>query len=162
MSLDTVPKTNFDSDDGVLFSDFNEVGANLQALEDSKYESGDDVVLGDITAEDITADDISATDISATDISTTTQTTTTSNITTLNMAGATNPALTLSSSQVIGASSAWVPARGSYIVSGGTLQINVSGWKSVNVGGGSFFTDGSNVRIFDSGGSGVTVYYLKF
>ena len=145
MSLDTVPKINWESDDGVIFSDMDNIGKNLQALEDSKHEDGDSPTY---VTENVTTSNV-----------------TTGNITTLNMLGAINPTTSpTASSQAISAGSAWVPARGIYIVSGGQLQINVSGWKnagSLNIGG-AFPADGSNVRIFDSTGSGVTVYYLKF
>ena len=146
MSLDTVPKINWESDDGVIFSDMNNIGNNLQALEDSKHEDGDSPSYVDITA---------------TDITTTTQTTTTSNITTLN-AGAINPTSITATNVAIADTTAWTPSAGFYIIeniAGVAVQINSGGWKSTDAG--SFGTDGSLVRVLNSSGGLVTLDYLK-
>ncbi len=163
MSLDTVPKTNFESDDGMSFTDANEIGANLQALEDSKYQEGDNVTLGtinggDTVIEDLTAEDITSDSVTTGPLSATTGT----------FSGAVNPALTVATSQVVSAGTSWVPARGLYIVSFNganlTLQINVSGWKDVNsiTDGGAFPTDGTNVRVNNATGGDLTAFYQKY
>jgi len=67
MSLTTVPKVNFATDDGVTTDDLNEIGANLNSLEDSKIEDGDSLTALTIGTATIT-----------------TETVTTGNITTVN------------------------------------------------------------------------------
>ena len=49
MALPNVPKTDWTVSDGVVFTDMNEIGENIQDLEDDKYESGDDINVGDAT-----------------------------------------------------------------------------------------------------------------
>lgn len=154
MSLDTVPKTNFESDDGMLFTDANEIGANLQALEDSKHQDGDSPSYVDITASG---------DIAGADISTTTQTTTTSNITNLNV-GNINPNAMTAANVVITNGNSWTPSAGFYIIenlssSSVLVQINSSGFKDTQAG--SFFTNGSLVRVRNTSGGDVTLFYLK-
>ena len=144
MSLSTVPVTNYTTDDGITTDDLNNIGQNIQDLEDSKYQETDD-------------------------LTTDTANITTANITTLNMLGAVNPRTSpTAASQVVSAGLNWVPTRGLYIVAfdGVSLkiQINVSGWKDVAgvTIGGAFPTDGSNVRINNPTGGDLTAYYLKF
>ena len=159
MSLDTVPKTNWESDDGVQFTQLNEIGANLQVLQDTKVEKDPDTDEATITTLNSTTANITTNNVTTSNI-------TTANITTLNMSGAINPALTVQTSVVVSAGSNWIPARGLYIVSFDgaslTLQINVSGWKGVDATGGAFPTDGSNVRVNNATGGDLTAYYLKF
>jgi len=141
MSLDTVPKTNFESDDGVSFSDFNEVGSNLQALEDSKNQDGD-----------------SPTYITET---VTTSNTTTANVTTLNV-GDINPNAMTAANIFISNGASWTPSAGFYIIediNNVIVQINSSGFKSTAAG--CFFTNGSLVRVLNSSGGDVTLDYLK-
>lgn len=136
MSLDTVPKTNFESDDGVLFSDFNEVGANLQALEDSKNQDGDSPTYE-------------------------TANITTANITELNVDNINPISLTVASIFISDATS-WTPSAGFYIIedlTNVTIQIDSSGFKTTIAG--SFFTDGSLVRVANTSGGDVTLNYLK-
>jgi len=143
-SLTTAPKTNWDSDDGVTFTDMNEIGVNLNSLDNGKAELDGNVTFGDTT-------------IGGT-LGVTGDTT---------IGGEINPTTSpTSGSHTISAISSWTPSRGIYMVSGNSdisIQINVSGWKTINVGkGGTFFTDGSNVKIYNALSGANTVYYLKF
>lgn len=141
MSLDTVPKTNWESDDGALFSDMDNIGNNLQALEDSKYQETDELTTN---TSNFVESNI-----------------TTANITTLN-AGAINPISITATNVAIADTAAWTPSAGFYvieIIASVVVQINSGGWKSTIAG--SFGTDGSLVRVLNSSGSGVTLDYLK-
>ena len=137
MSLATVPKTNWTSKDGVQFTAINEIGANLQALEDSKYESGDNINVGDITACDLTTGDITADSLT--------------------------PTTMTADSIVITNATSWTPSAGFYIIEDITdvvVQIDSSGFKITRAG--SFFTEGSVVRVRNDSGGDVTLDYLVF
>ena len=153
MSLTTVPKTNFATDDGVTTDDLNEIGQNLLDLEDSKIEDGDSLTALTVATLGVTTGNITTGNI------------TTGNVTTLNMSGVINPTVTpTATSQAITPSSVWTPTRGIYLIStGGTIEIFVSAsWRTVSVSGGLIMTGGSDVRVRDHVGSGLTIYYLKF
>jgi len=167
MALDNVPKTNYTVNDGVIADDLNNIGLNLLELEDSKYESGDDITAGDITAGDITAGDITAGDITAGDIT---------------LSGVINPTTApTSDTEVVSSSSSWIIPRGIYnislpttpISSSVSLEIFVDGsWRPIAVRastaseqesyGSSVFSDGTNTRVNNLDSISYTVYYQKF
>ena len=152
MALDNVPKTNYTVNDGVIADDLNNIGLNLLELEDSKYESGDDITAGDITAGDIT------------------------------LSGVINPTTApTSDTEVVSSSSSWIIPRGIYnislptapISSSVSLEIFVDGvWHPIAVRasaaseqesyGSSVFSDGTNTRVNNGSSSSYTVYYQKF
>ncbi len=157
MSLSTVPKTNFSTDDGVTTDDLNEIGQNLLDLEDSKYESGDNIVVGTITSGDITGEDLT---LSGTTLLTDSPTSTT---------------------EVIATVSAWLIPRGIFNISlpgvpasaSVALQIFVdSDWRNIAVRtaastdqdsyGSAIISDGSNTRVNNLSSGSYTVYYQKF
>ena len=147
MSLDTVPKTNWTAKDGVQLTDMNEIGSNIQALEDSKYESGDDITVGTITSGDITAENTTVEDLTISGV----------------ILPTTSPT---EGSEVIASGSTWTPDRGYYVLGGGVsgdfgLEVQVSStWRALS--GSSFFSDGTNVRVKNLSVGTLTAYYLKF
>jgi len=60
MSLPNVPKIDWGTGDGVQNTDMNEIGENLNHLEDVKYEADDDMTIGVITP---TASPVSTTEV---------------------------------------------------------------------------------------------------
>lgn len=58
MSLVTPPKTNFTTIDGVINTDLNQIGENLNSLEQSKYQSGDNITAATVTTNTLTAGEI--------------------------------------------------------------------------------------------------------
>ena len=135
MSLDNPTKTNWTSDDGVRLTDINNIEENIQALEDSKYESGDSPTFGDTNVEDLTA------------------------------SGAITPTSSaVESSFTVTASSTLTIPIGVYmlpVVTSITVQIYInSTWTASEEGG--VFSDGVNVRLSNASAGDITVYYLKF
>lgn len=47
-SLTTAPKINWDSVDGVVNTDMNEIGVNLNSLDDGKYEEDDSPIFSGV------------------------------------------------------------------------------------------------------------------
>ena len=139
MSLDSVPKINWESDDGVIFSDMNEIGANLQALEDSKYQETDE----------LTTDTSNFVESNIT----------TANIITLNV-GAINPTSVSSGTQAISGGANWIPTIGFYVVGGNAFLVMQVNGVSTNALGG-FFTDGSSVRIHNNDSNSHTATWIK-
>ena len=157
MALNTPAKTNWTSNDGVRMTEINAIELNLQALEDSKYEEGDNVILGDITGEDLAVESVTT-------------------------SGAILPTTSpTSDTEVISSTSAWVIPRGVYnislqntpVSSGVNLEIYVDGnWRVMasrsNTGseeesyGSTIFSDGNNARVNNGSSASYTVYYQKF
>ena len=134
-SLTTPPKINWTADDSARKSDMNEIGVNLNSLDDGKYESGNDITVGDITGEDLT------------------------------LSGAITPTSSaVEGSNLVSASSTWTIPIGVYmfpVTTNITVQIFVnSTWTASEEG--AVFSDGANVRLSNSSGGDITVYFLKF
>lgn len=74
MALSTVPKTDWSATDGVTNIDLNEIGDNLQSLEDTKAELSDatqDFVASSVTATDVDTVTMDASgDVSVTGVTT--------------------------------------------------------------------------------------------
>ncbi len=152
MSLSTVPKINFTTDDGLRNTDLNETNQNIQDLEDTKFESGDNVTFGTIAG---TTGTFSGT-VKLTDSPT-------------------------STTEVIATVSAWLIPRGIFNISlpgvpasaSVALQIFVdSDWRNIAVRtaastdqdsyGSAIISDGSNTRVNNLSSGSYTVYYQKF
>ena len=58
MSLDNTPKTDWITSDGVANTDLNNIGKNLNELEDTKAELDDDVSFSSVTATTATTSSI--------------------------------------------------------------------------------------------------------
>ena len=152
MALPNESKINWTANDGARLTDMNNIGKNLNHLEDVKYESGDSPTF---------------TDVIATTETVTTANITTANITTLNMSGAMLPTTSPTEGfEAISSGNTWTPDRGYYVVgsnTAGDLEIEVftsSAWYKLT--GGTFLTDGTNVRVKNVSGGGLTAYYLKY
>lgn len=79
-----------------------------------------------------------------------------------------NKTITTSGSQAIGTGATWTPSAGLYNMTtssnGMSFGLNVSAsWRdSGQSQGGTIFMDGSNMRVVDVSGIGMTVYWQRF
>jgi len=87
MSLENVPKIDWTTVDGVANTDLNNIGKNLNELEDSKYESGDSPTFGTVTAATATISSATLTTVAATTGNIATVNSTTVNSTNINNSG---------------------------------------------------------------------------